>query len=131
MCKNALFIQSRHSHKLLHSRGASLYIKYNPQAMRVFTHFLDEFSGLLICHICKGSGALTLSRSMYVKIDKHGLLQAVRLDSVFQESSVASRVHPSILQLGLKYADGSIAGGNARCLAMLLAFKTVIEASLL
>ena len=53
----------------------------------------------------------------------------MRLDSVFQESSVAARIHPSILQLGLKYADGSIAGGNARCLAMLLAFKTVIEVS--
>lgn len=58
-------------------------------------------------------------------------MQAVTLDTVFQNSPVASRIHPCILQLGLQYADGSIAGGNARCLAMLQAFKTVIEVSLL
>lgn len=40
---------------------------------------------------------------------------------------MATKVHPSVLQLGLKYADLSISGGNARCLAMLLVFKTVIE----
>ncbi|TMW55280.1 hypothetical protein Poli38472_013171 [Pythium oligandrum] len=35
-------------------------------------------------------------------------------------------IHPSILSLGLKYAEGKIAGGNARCVAMLTAFKQVI-----
>lgn len=57
-------------------------------------------------------------------------LQAMTLETVFQQSVVASKVHPAIMQLGLKYADGSIAGGNARCLAMLLVFKTVIQACL-
>lgn len=35
-------------------------------------------------------------------------------------------VHPSVLALGLKYAEGKISGGNARCVAMLTAFKHVI-----
>ncbi len=32
-------------------------------------------------------------------------------------------LHPAILQLGLRIAEGLVAGGNARCLAMLEAFK--------
>lgn len=35
-------------------------------------------------------------------------------------------IHPCIVALGLKYANGSIRGANARCVAMLLAFKTVV-----
>uniref|UniRef100_K3WT83 Translation initiation factor eIF2B subunit delta n=1 Tax=Globisporangium ultimum (strain ATCC 200006 / CBS 805.95 / DAOM BR144) TaxID=431595 RepID=K3WT83_GLOUD len=35
-------------------------------------------------------------------------------------------IHPSVLSLGLKYAEGKILGGNARCIAMLNAFKEVI-----
>ncbi len=31
----------------------------------------------------------------------------------------AGSMHPAILQLGLRYADGTISGANARCLAML------------
>lgn len=37
-----------------------------------------------------------------------------------------TELHPSVLALGLKYAEGAIAGGNARCIAMLNAFKHVI-----
>ncbi|GIL72236.1 hypothetical protein Vretifemale_2614 [Volvox reticuliferus] len=36
-------------------------------------------------------------------------------------------IHPAILQLGLRYADGSIRGANARCLAMLNALCQVIR----
>jgi len=36
-------------------------------------------------------------------------------------------IHPGIVSLGLKYADGIITGGNARCVAMLSAFKQVIQ----
>ncbi|KAG2483997.1 hypothetical protein HYH03_017164 [Edaphochlamys debaryana] len=36
-------------------------------------------------------------------------------------------VHPAVLQLGLRYADGSIRGANARCLAMLHTFCQVIR----
>eukprot|EP01116_Phalansterium_solitarium_P008498 TRINITY_DN22404_c0_g1_i1.p1 TRINITY_DN22404_c0_g1~~TRINITY_DN22404_c0_g1_i1.p1 ORF type:complete len:658 (+),score=151.15 TRINITY_DN22404_c0_g1_i1:159-2132(+) len=35
-------------------------------------------------------------------------------------------LHPAILRLGLKYAHGFILGSNARCLAMLSAFKQLI-----
>lgn len=35
-------------------------------------------------------------------------------------------LHPAVLSLGLKYAEGKITGGNARCIAMLTAFKQVI-----
>eukprot|EP01105_Mastigella_eilhardi_P017920 TRINITY_DN412_c0_g1_i1.p1 TRINITY_DN412_c0_g1~~TRINITY_DN412_c0_g1_i1.p1 ORF type:complete len:636 (+),score=191.18 TRINITY_DN412_c0_g1_i1:28-1908(+) len=38
-----------------------------------------------------------------------------------------SPVPPEIIRLGLKYADFSILGSNARCLAMLSAFRQVIE----
>eukprot|EP00198_Chlamydomonas_reinhardtii_P013480 XP_001702817.1 eukaryotic initiation factor [Chlamydomonas reinhardtii] len=39
----------------------------------------------------------------------------------------AANIHPAILQLGLRYADGSIRGANARCLAMLNAFCQMIR----
>ena len=35
------------------------------------------------------------------------------------------KIHPAIIQLGLKYANGVITGSNARCVAMLTAFKDV------
>jgi len=58
------------------------------------------------------------------------LMQAVTIENVFEESLVAGKVHPAVLQLGLQYANGSIAGGNARCLAMLVAFKAVIQVTI-
>jgi len=36
-------------------------------------------------------------------------------------------IHPGIVSLGLKYADGIITGGNARCVAMLHTFKQVVQ----
>ncbi|OQS02594.1 DNA polymerase delta catalytic subunit [Thraustotheca clavata] len=38
-----------------------------------------------------------------------------------------TEIYPAILSLGLKYAEGKIAGGNARCIAMLTAFQQVIK----
>ncbi|KAF0698145.1 Aste57867_11213 [Aphanomyces stellatus] len=38
-----------------------------------------------------------------------------------------TEIHPAILSLGLKYAEGKIAGGNARTVAMLTAFQQVIK----
>ena len=55
------------------------------------------------------------------------VLQAVTLDRLLLESEAAPKVHPEVLRLGLKYADGSISGANARCLTMLRAFSLVIE----
>ncbi|KAL4075754.1 eukaryotic translation initiation factor 2B delta subunit [Scleroderma citrinum] len=36
-------------------------------------------------------------------------------------------VHPAIIRLGLQFSDFKITGANARCVAMLNAFKTVIQ----
>ncbi|KAF4029844.1 Initiation factor 2 subunit family [Phytophthora infestans] len=36
-------------------------------------------------------------------------------------------VHAAVLALGLKYAEGKISGGNARCIAMITAFQQVID----
>ncbi|KAF4318774.1 hypothetical protein BBO99_00007051 [Phytophthora kernoviae] len=36
-------------------------------------------------------------------------------------------VHSAVLTLGLKYAEGKISGGNARCIAMVTAFQQVID----
>ncbi|KAF9247119.1 IF-2B-domain-containing protein [Melanogaster broomeanus] len=37
-------------------------------------------------------------------------------------------IHPAIIRLGLQFAEFKITGANARCIAMLTAFKTVIQA---
>lgn len=52
--------------------------------------------------------------------------KAVSVQSVLTQRD-ADKVHPAILQLGLRYADGSIVGSNARCVAMLNAFCQVIR----
>lgn len=44
----------------------------------------------------------------------------------FSESD-AKKVHPAILTLGLRYAEGIIRGADARCVAMLQAFSEVIR----
>lgn len=36
-------------------------------------------------------------------------------------------IHPAVLTLGLKYAEGKLIGGDARCVAMLTAFKAVVQ----
>ncbi len=41
-------------------------------------------------------------------------------------SEAAGRVHPAVLRLGLRYADGSVRGGNARCVALLTTLRQVI-----
>ncbi|KAJ3257930.1 Eukaryotic translation initiation factor 2B, subunit 4 delta, 67kDa [Boothiomyces macroporosus] len=37
------------------------------------------------------------------------------------------KIHPAVISLGVQYANGTIVGGNARCMAMLLAFSKVIS----
>ncbi|KAF8558792.1 IF-2B-domain-containing protein [Imleria badia] len=36
-------------------------------------------------------------------------------------------IHPAVVRLGLQFAEFKITGANARCIAMLTAFKTVIQ----
>ena len=43
------------------------------------------------------------------------------------ESEHAARVHPAVLRLGLAYADGSVTGGNARCVALLSTLRAVLQ----
>ncbi|GFR40016.1 hypothetical protein Agub_g551 [Astrephomene gubernaculifera] len=50
----------------------------------------------------------------------------ITVSSLLQQPATAN-IHSAILQLGLRYADGSIRGANARCLAMLNAFCQVIR----
>ncbi len=49
------------------------------------------------------------------------------MEGVLTESEFAAKVHPAVLRLGLAYADGSITGGNARCVALLAALRTVLQ----
>lgn len=42
-------------------------------------------------------------------------------------SGPSPALHPSVLALGLQYADGSVRGANARCKAMMGVFKDVIR----
>ncbi|BDA49360.1 Translation initiation factor eIF-2B subunit delta at C-terminar half [Coccomyxa sp. Obi] len=53
--------------------------------------------------------------------------KAVTVEGVLTESEFAAKVHPAVLRLGLAYADGSITGGNARCVALLAALRTVLQ----
>jgi len=41
--------------------------------------------------------------------------------------SPSEKIHPAIVNLGLKYAGGTVTGSNSRCVAMLTAFKKVIR----
>ena len=54
-------------------------------------------------------------------------LQKLNIDTALLDSELAGLVHPAVLQLGLRYADGSIRGGNARCVAMLNTFRKLIK----
>ena len=54
-------------------------------------------------------------------------MQRVTLDTVMARSDLASTVHPAVLQLGLRYADGSIKGANARCIAMLDMLRNMVQ----
>lgn len=54
-------------------------------------------------------------------------LQAVSLETILKEGEIAYKVHPLVLQLGLKYADGTLKGGNARCIGLLTTFQRVIK----
>lgn len=54
-------------------------------------------------------------------------MQRVTLDTVMARSDLASTVHPAVLQLGLRYADGSIKGANARCIAMLDMLHNMVQ----
>eukprot|EP01088_Endostelium_zonatum_P019495 TRINITY_DN674_c2_g1_i1.p1 TRINITY_DN674_c2_g1~~TRINITY_DN674_c2_g1_i1.p1 ORF type:complete len:602 (-),score=182.69 TRINITY_DN674_c2_g1_i1:54-1859(-) len=41
--------------------------------------------------------------------------------------TASEKIHPAVISLGLKYSSQTITGSNARCVAMLTAFKEVIR----
>lgn len=55
------------------------------------------------------------------------LLQRTTLDTVLAKYNFDFPFHPAVLKLGLKYADGSIKGANARCIAMLDMLREMVE----
>ena len=54
-------------------------------------------------------------------------LQALSIENVLQDDEVVGKVHPCILRLGFKYADGSLRGGNNRAIALISALRQLIQ----
>ncbi|KAJ3144686.1 Eukaryotic translation initiation factor 2B, subunit 4 delta, 67kDa [Geranomyces variabilis] len=55
------------------------------------------------------------------------LPQYEKHDNIQARLKKQENIHPIVLSLGLKYQNFTISGGNARCMAMLEAFKRVIS----
>lgn len=55
------------------------------------------------------------------------VVQRTTLDSVLAKYNMDFPFHPAVLKLGLKYADGTIKGANARCIAMLDMLREMVE----
>ncbi|TRY58800.1 hypothetical protein DNTS_009774 [Danionella cerebrum] len=55
------------------------------------------------------------------------LHQYSRKNPPTQQISIPAAIHPAIVRLGLQYSQGIIAGSNARSVALLHAFKQVIQ----
>ncbi len=53
--------------------------------------------------------------------------QALSIESVLRDDEVVGKVHPAILRLGFKYADGSLRGGNSRAIALIAALRQLIK----
>lgn len=84
----------------------------------------------LRAQVSSGDGKISrtlVSRDKLVPLFSH-LPQYERESSLSQNVGFAHNepVHPAILRVGLKYGEGTIVGGNARCVAMLTAFKAFV-----
>ena len=55
------------------------------------------------------------------------IVQRTTLDTVLAKYNMDFPFHPAVLKLGLKYADGTIKGANARCIAMLDMLREMVE----
>ena len=49
------------------------------------------------------------------------------IEGVLRDSETVSKVHPCILRLGFKFADGSLKGGNTRAIALISALRQLIQ----
>ncbi|GAX82182.1 hypothetical protein CEUSTIGMA_g9610.t1 [Chlamydomonas eustigma] len=72
-----------------------------------------------------GRGGVSLaSAEMFSHLQQYKKVSVSMLCSQHKDTSA---IHPAVLQLGLQYADGSISGANARCVAMMHTLCQVIE----
>ncbi|KAJ1342451.1 hypothetical protein BSLG_002996 [Batrachochytrium salamandrivorans] len=76
--------------------------------------------------IQKASSVVRIPAQKPVTLFSH-LIQYEHENVVFAENKSWGQVHPAVLSLGLHFHEFSISGGNARCIAMLDAFKKVIS----
>ncbi|KAK3137038.1 hypothetical protein QOZ80_5BG0446820 [Eleusine coracana subsp. coracana] len=54
-------------------------------------------------------------------------MPATLLPDLESKILLPNAIHPSVYKVGLQYLSGAISGGNARCIAMLLAFREAIN----
>ena len=62
--------------------------------------------------------------TLFSHLPQYERLNSYEMNISFSESC---QIHPSIVALGLKNADGILSGSNERCIAMLKAFQKVIQ----
>jgi translation initiation factor eIF-2B subunit delta len=74
----------------------------------------------------KVSGLVRTRAKKPVALLSH-LMQYEKLNYLTLDSKFTDVIHPAILSLGLQFSEFKIAGGNARCAAMLLTFIQVIK----
>ena len=77
--------------------------------------------GFYLCRITFGFGTNNTAAKSSV------VVQRTTLDSVLAKYNMDFPFHPAVLKLGLKYADGTIKGANARCIAMLDMLREMVE----
>ncbi|DBA75398.1 TPA: hypothetical protein ACH3X1_010662 [Trebouxia sp. C0004] len=68
--------------------------------------------------------AMSLPSDVFAHLPRYN---KVTLDSVLAKYNHDFPFHPEVLKLGLRYADGSITGANARCIAMLDMLRKMVE----
>ncbi|DBB17099.1 TPA: hypothetical protein ACH3X3_014183 [Trebouxia sp. C0006] len=70
------------------------------------------------------SQAMSLPSDVFAHLPRYN---RVTLDSVLAKYNHDFPFHPEVLKLGLRYADGTIKGANARCIAMLDMLRQMVE----
>lgn len=68
--------------------------------------------------------AMSLPSDVFAHLPRYN---RVTLDSVLAKYNHDFPFHPEVLKLGLRYADGTIKGANARCIAMLDMLRQMVE----
>lgn len=69
-----------------------------------------------------GTASVLHSTELFAHLQQY---RPVSVEAVLKGSRDGSSVHPAVLALGLRYADGSITGSTARCVALVHALCQV------